>query len=171
MNFVTISGSSRLDSSNARLLNSLSFLLPQHHFEKIDWLNELPLFCANKDHHPWPKKVLEWRNKTKAAEAIIISTPEYIHNMPAVLKNALEWLTSSGELSQKKVLALTFTPHAPRGEKAMQSLLWSLKALDANIVGQLALYQNKIQFDEQGHILESEARNLLYDSIEYCITS
>ena len=54
--------------------------------------------------------------------------------MPALIKNALEWITSSGELVGKKVLAITFTPNEPRGDKAMQSLLWSLQALDANIV-------------------------------------
>jgi len=85
------------------------------------------------------------RQQVSSADAVIFCTPEYIHNIPAVLKNCLEWLTSSGELMHKKVLAMTYTPAPPRGEKAMQSLLWSLGALEARIIASLPLYQTEVQ--------------------------
>ena len=108
----------------------------------------------------------------KQSDAVIITTPEYIHNLPALLKNALEWLTTSGELAQKRVLAMTFTPHSPRGEKAMQSLLWSLQALDANVVVQLPLYQNEIEFefDKTEAIIENKEAEILMEAINLLVT-
>lgn len=166
MKILSISGSSRSASSNVKLLDSLPKLYPKYQFQHKKDLHQLPLFRADDDHHPLPTSVLKWRNQVAKADAVIICTPEYIHNMPALLKNALEWLTSSGELAQKAVLAITFTPHPPRGKKAMQSLLWSLQALEARIVGQLDLYQNEISFDEQGIQAGADILELLTMSMD-----
>lgn len=165
MQILTISGSSRPKSSNLRFLRSLAFLNGQYNFQYFNQIINLPLFIAENDRAPWPEEVIAWRNSVKEADAVIISTPEYIHNVPAVLKNALEWLTSSGEMMDKRVLPITFTPHPPRGEKAMQSLLWSLSALKANIVTQLPLYQSEIDFDETGNIVNEEIVEMIQEAI------
>ncbi|MGB3546695.1 MAG: NAD(P)H-dependent oxidoreductase, partial [Saprospiraceae bacterium] len=78
--------------------------------------------------------------------------PEYAHNIPAALKNALEWLVAGGELSGKPVLAVTYTPHAPRGEDAMQSLCATLSALDMRVVAQLPLYRNEVMVEADGQL-------------------
>lgn len=165
MNILTISGSTRKDSANTRLLEALPSLFPEPSFQYYEGIRQLPLFQAEADKHPWHKEVLAWRTAITTADALIISTPEYIHNLPALIKNALEWVTSSGELAQKKVLAITFTPHEPRGEKAMQSLLWSLQALNANVVVSLPLYQNEVEFDLSGSFIENEAVVMLQEAI------
>jgi NAD(P)H-dependent FMN reductase len=165
MNILTISGSSRPQSTNIRLLESLPHLFPHLSFERYITLDQLPLFKAATDHFPWPKEVLKWRRAINQSDALIICTPEYLHNLPALIKNALEWLTSSGELMKKPVLAITFTPIEPRGEKAMQSLLWSLQALDARIVAQLPLYQQEVRFLENGSLKGVEAIQLLKEGM------
>jgi len=164
MKILTISGSSRNDSSNSKLLDALPFLFGEKTFERFA-ISDLPLFRPELEKLKLPQKVKDWRAKVKTADAIIISTPEYIHNLPAQIKNALEWLTTSGELFHKPVLPITFTPHEPRGEKAMQSLLWCLQALDARVVAQLPLYQNEIQFDVDGKIIEDENSEMLKEGI------
>ena len=169
MKILTISGSSRIDSANTRLLKAIPKLVQHPTFEHFQDLNQLPLFQAESDKHPWDKAVFAWRKAVSAADAVIISTPAYIYNMPALLKNALEWVTSSGELAQKRVLVITFTPHPPRGEKAMQSLLWSLQALEANVVVQLPLYQNELTFGANGNILENESSEMLKEAIQLLI--
>ena len=88
--------------------------------------------------------------------------------MPALIKNALEWITVSGELAGKKVLALTFTPTAPRGEKAMQSLLWSLQALDAHILVSLSLFQTELAFTSDGEII-GEGADVLKEALNLFI--
>ena len=169
MKIITISGSSRSDSANTRLLTALPKLFPQHTFQQYAQINQLPLFQADADKHPWQEAVLAWRTATANSDALIISTPAYIHNIPALLKNALEWVTSSGELAQKRVLAITFTPHAPRGEKAMQSLLWSLQALKANVVVSLPLYQNEIEYDASGNFTKNEAVDMLIEGLNLLV--
>jgi NAD(P)H-dependent FMN reductase len=165
MTILTISGSSRSDSSNVRLLGALPALSPEHQFKYFEGIHHLPLFQADLDQAPWPVTVLQWRKEVQYADALIISTPEYIHNIPASIKNALEWITSSGELADKRTLPITFTPLEPRGEKAMQSLLWSLQALKAQIIGQLPLYQNEIDLDSLGSLSETGASEMLREGI------
>jgi len=161
-----INGSSGTNSTNAKLLDAIPKLFPQQYIYRYQTLEELPLFLAHQDHHPWAPSVLAWRAAVAKSDAVIISTPEYIYNLPALLKNALEWLASSGELLKKPVMPITFLPNAPRGKKAMQSLLWSLQALDARVVTQLSLYQNEIVFNEQGSIEENEGSKLLKAAIK-----
>ncbi|MEM1119996.1 MAG: NADPH-dependent FMN reductase [Bacteroidota bacterium] len=165
MKILTISGSTRPESANVRLLATLPGLFPEHTFTFYAQLSYLPIFKAEIDKYPWHAEIVNWRTAVRTADAIIFSTPEYIHNMPALLKNALEWLTSSGELAQKRVLAMTFSPRKPRGEKAMQSLLWSLQALDANVVVQLPLYQDEINFTKRGQLIENESSEMLKAAI------
>ena len=166
MNILTISGSARQDSTNVKLLEALPFLFSQHHIYRFDKLHLLPIFTEIIDETSYSEIVMEWRKAVKESDAVIISTPEYIFNLPAVIKNALEWLTASGEMTQKKVLPITFLPHEPRGEKAMQSLLWSLQALDVQIVTQLPLYQTEIEFDNNGKIVGGEGVGILKEAIQ-----
>ena len=163
---LTISGSTRKDSSNIKLLEALPYLFPQKNITRFDSLHQFPIFREIEDENSYPKIVLDWRKAITNSDAIIISTPEYIHNVPAVIKNALEWVTASGELHHKKVLPITFLPNPPRGAKAMESLLWSLRAMEANIVAQLPLYQNEMEFDENGKLVENESVEILKEAIQ-----
>ena len=162
MKILTISGSSRTDSSNSKLLDHLSDLGLDHNYERTNLHFELPLFQAESDSNPLPVLVKKWRNQLSTADAVIFCIPEYIHNMPAVIKNALEWIASSGELVGKRVLPITFTPSEPRGERAMQSLKWSLQALDSNIIVELALYKSQITYDPQ---ISGEGAEILKEAI------
>lgn len=158
---LTISGSSRQVSSNVRLLKALAALDVDNEYIHYDNLSNIPLFAAEDDKHPWPVQVLEWRAAIKDADAIIICTPEYIHNLPAQIKSALEWITTSGELAGKSTLAMTYTPHEPRGERAMQSVLWSLEALDANVIAQVAVYQDQIKVEDDKIVGDKEMSEML----------
>ena len=47
----------------------------------------------------------------------------------------------------------------------MQSLTWSLQALDTKIVTQLALFQKEIKFDDNGIFSEEEVLEILKEAI------
>jgi len=162
---LTISGSSRSDSSNVNLLKALPTLKPHYNFIHYEALSKMPLFAAEDDRHPWPEEVLDWRLAIKECSAVIFCTPEYIHNLPAQIKSAMEWIASSGELVGKPTLAMTYTPSAPRGERAMQSLLWSLEALDANVIAQFPIYQDQIKVVDGKVQGDSEALEMLTEVI------
>lgn len=161
MIILTLSGSARPESSNRKLLNALASLAPGH--EYIDGTAlaiRLPLFLADREEDV-PAVVKKWKSALRLADALVISTPEYLHNLPALIKNAFEWIAQTGELVGKAVLCVTFTPHPPRGEKAMESLQWSLNALDAKTVGQVALYREEVIFRADGTLDECEGRFIL----------
>ena len=159
MKILTISGSARNDSSNTRLLKNLDILNEKIDFRHTRLHFQLPLFNAELEGNP-PRVVQDWKKVISDVDCIVVCTPEYIRNMPAALKNALEWVTASGEMSGKKVLAMTYTPHKPRGEKAMQSLLWSLQALDANILASLELYKTDLNIENDGKITGNSSEML-----------
>lgn len=165
MNILTISGSTRSESKNTQLLNYFGILFPEHSFNVFP-IKKLPLFHPELDQPPLPEIIKSFKTEIKNSDAVIFTTPEYIYNIPASLKSALEWLTSSGELFDKKVLAITYTPNEPRGEKAMQSLVWSLTALDAKVLTSLSLYHTDISFDENGILKIKEGVLLLKEAIK-----
>lgn len=143
-----ISGSSREESSNIYFLRKLCTDFRDNAIKYSHIIHDLPLFRSENDNSDIPEIVSEWRSLVVQSSAMIISTPEYLHNLPASIKNALEWLTTTGELNEKKVLPITLTPHHPRGENAMKALLWSLQALNADIVAQLPSYKNELYTDD-----------------------
>jgi chromate reductase len=154
-NIFAISGSAASISSNATFLKTVKKALTEEYSITIfEHLRALPLFSPDLLGVPLPETVLQFKESLKGAEAVIICTPEYNHNIPAVLKNALEWTSDSGEFFQKSVLPITFTPHAPRGEWAMQSLISTLKSLEARVPVQLSLYKNDFKWKDQMPILE-----------------
>lgn len=143
MNVLTLCGSAKINSQNQKLLDLIETSLPKYRFSHCDFLSKLPLFI-DSDNREKSDLVEKFKLEISESDLIIISTPEYTFNIPALLKNAFEWITASGELYQKKLIAIVFTPNAPRGERAMQSLLFSLTALDANVLTSCQLYQNEI---------------------------
>lgn len=142
---VAISGSASSQSSNAQLLHIMSETFAKtYHIAVYDELWKWPLYSPESEQSGVPTIVQQLRTQLATADAVIICTPEYVHNIPAALKNMLEWVTTSGELHEKAVLPITFTPAAPRGQYAMVSLLQSLRACNAKIVTELPLYKNEL---------------------------
>jgi len=170
MRILAISGSASNKSSNTELLNAVrEYFSKEYNIEVFNQLREFPLFRPEDLEKEIPKLIQEFKQKIVGADAIIICTPEYTHNIPAVLKNAIEWITASGELADKKVLPITFTPHEPRGEYAMQSLLNSLKTMNANVVTQMPLYKTEIEFNDHGIQLNDEYRFLIGEGLKLLV--
>lgn len=163
MQILTVSATNHPNASNVRLLKALAVLDSPHEFMYFEQLADLPLFSIEKAEN---QLVKDWKATVKKADAVIFTTPEYLHNLPAVLKNALEWLTSGGELTNKKTIAMTCTPHAPRGEKAMQSLLWSLHALDANVILKFPVYAVNDKLNDANEVIDKELQEILAVALE-----
>jgi NAD(P)H-dependent FMN reductase len=59
----------------------------------FDGLADLPFYSEDIDRAPIPAGVAKLRDAAVAAAALLIVTPEYNGSMPAVLKNAIDWLS------------------------------------------------------------------------------
>lgn len=83
-----------------------------------------------------PAAVLDWRAQLHAADAIVISSPEYAHGVSGVLKNALDWVVGSGEFSGKPVALFNASP---RASLAQASLAEIIRTMDARLVDEAAV--------------------------------
>ena len=162
---LTVSGSPYPETKTSRLLRACGNLTTLPVVASVS-VATLPPFQPSAGGASAPDLIVRWRQEWVAAAAVVIATPAYLDNVPGVLKNALDWLAASGEASGKPVLPITFPPHAPRGEHTMQSLVWSLQALGANVVARLPLYQQATHFTDNGDIAEGETRELLSAALE-----
>ena len=103
---LTVSGSLRAGSSNAALLSAAALVAPAEvTVRSFDGLGELPAFNPDleSDESTMPAAVTRWREALVAADAVLISSPEYAHGIPGALKNALDWVVGTGELVGKPV--------------------------------------------------------------------
>ena len=163
---LTISGSAGRPSSNTQLLQAVIKSYPDYSWQLYDRLIELPLYRPDLEQKRILKEVDDFRSLVKESRAVMISTPEYLHNIPACLKNGLEWLRTNGELHEKPVLPITFTPRSPRGQYAMVSLCNSLQALQARIVAEMPLYRNEMQFIGDAFSLSEEDKEMFSAALE-----
>ncbi len=104
MHLLAISGSLRTHSSNTALVHAVARVLPDGATLSIyGGLALLPAFNPDLDTDPPLPAVAEFRTELAHADAVIISSPEYAHGVPGVLKNALDWTVGSGEFVGKPV--------------------------------------------------------------------
>lgn len=132
---LAISGSLRQKSSNTALMNAMiSLASPNLDFTIYNGLGELPHFNPDMDMDEGPIQVRELRTQLKEADGVLICTPEYGNGVPGVLKNALDWIVSSGEFMNKPTAVISASPSSLGGDKAHASLLLTLNMINAEIV-------------------------------------
>ena len=87
MKILGISGSLRNASVNTALLRRAAALTPNGvTFIVYDGLGNLPHFNPELDREPLPPAVSDFRSHLTSSAGVIISSPEYAHGTPGVLK-------------------------------------------------------------------------------------
>jgi len=82
-------GSLRKGSYNKSLLRAALEMVPADAELEIFDIEGIPPFNQDLENQP-PEKVKEFKAKIRAADAILIATPEYNYSIPGVLKNAID---------------------------------------------------------------------------------
>jgi chromate reductase len=86
-----MAGSLRKESYNRAALRAAQQLVPAGaRLEVYELDANLPGFNEEQERQP-PQSVVELKNRIRAADAILISTPEYNYSIPGVLKNTIDW--------------------------------------------------------------------------------
>jgi chromate reductase len=83
-------GSLRKSSFNKALLRAAGELLPAAAELEVFDLEGIPPFNQDLEQQ-LPQRVRDFKSGVRAADALLIVTPEYNYSMPGVLKNALDW--------------------------------------------------------------------------------
>ncbi len=157
MNILGLCGSLQARSSNAALLRAAAKSAPAGvGFTTFDSLGDLPHFNPDLEAggSAVPGPVAGFRARLDEAGGVLIATPEYAHSLPGVLKNALDWVVGSGELSGKRVAVLGGAPNQAGGLRAQLALIPVLLAMDAVVVANLALPHVRKALDEAGEVAD-----------------
>ena len=169
MRILALSGSLRAQSLNTLLLREAARLAPPGMaFAFWERLDDLPHFSPERDLDPLPATVVELRALIAASDALLFCTPEYIHAMPAVLKNLLEWVVSCGDCVAKPTAAWSASPSLEGGAKAQASLVHTLEVMSAKVVhaSSLCLTLARSGMDEDGHLKDPATATALRHALE-----
>src|SRR5436309_2928635 len=90
MNVCVLVGSLRKASFNGKLANALISLRPSSLKLDIVEIGQLPLYNEDLETAAPPAQWTAFRQRVKAADAVLFVTPEYNRSVPAVLKNAID---------------------------------------------------------------------------------
>jgi chromate reductase len=85
-----IAGSLRKGSLNRAALRAAQHLVPEGVNLEIFDLEGIPPFNQDEEANP-PERVALLKARARAADAILLVTPEYNYSIPGVLKNAIDW--------------------------------------------------------------------------------
>lgn len=169
MTALTVCGSLRAKSSNLALLEAYALLAPADvKVVRYGDLGLLPHFNPDLDGDALPSAVHEMREAVHRADFVVFSTPEYIHALPAALKNLLEWIVSDPRFYQKRVVILQTNN---RSTFAQTSLVEVLQTMSANIIKDASvvvpLASNSVSSDQI--VSHSEWSRTLIESLSAAI--
>jgi chromate reductase len=155
---LAISGSLRRASSNGAIVAAAARLAPTGVVVEIyDGLATLPHFNPDLDRaldDPLlPEPVRALRRAVDAADALVISSPEYAHGVPGSLKNALDWLVGGSEMVEKPVALWNTAPHATH---AQASLAETLRTMSARLVPEAELSLGVRGRDADGIVADAD---------------
>jgi chromate reductase, NAD(P)H dehydrogenase (quinone) len=92
LNILTICGSLRKGSFNAALARALPPLAPAGlSIKPAPAWAEIPIYNHDIQDAGWPAPVNTWADAIRAADGVIIVSPEYNWTIPGGLKNAIDW--------------------------------------------------------------------------------
>jgi chromate reductase len=124
---LTLCGSLRTQSSNRSLLGAAGRIAPVgvafDHYTAID---RLPHFNPDIEHTALPVEVADLRRRVGAADAILISCPEYARGIPGSFKNALDWLVGGHEFPGKPIALFNASPRASDAQAALRLVLTTM---------------------------------------------
>lgn len=116
-----ISGSLRKQSTNTMALRNAQKLAPEGMAIEIADISNIPLYNGDLHAQGEPLSVTQLKSQIRAADAVLIATPEYNFSIPAVLKNALDWVSRPPDppFNEKPVAILGVAP-GPVGTARVQ---------------------------------------------------
>jgi chromate reductase, NAD(P)H dehydrogenase (quinone) len=158
-----LSGSLRRDSHNRKLLRAAAQELPPGSRLAVwEGLAGLPAYDQDLDVAPAPPEVRQLRDALAAADAILVSTPEYNHSIPGALKNALDWASrpfAHNVLRGKPVAVVGASTGLFGAVWAQAETRKVLKAIGAEVVErELPVGSADGAFDDEGRLVDPDLR-------------
>lgn len=150
-----ISGSLRAEATNTKLLHEAARLFGECEFSLLDI--RFPLYDGDDEAaNGVPATVQSASDQIGAADAVIISTPEYNKGPSGVLKNGLDWISRAegSPWNGKPVAVMSAAAGRAGGERAQMILRGFMVPFRPRILQgpEIHLANSSNQFDDEGHL-------------------
>ena len=167
MQLLGVCGSLRGSSTNSRLLEAVTRLLPVDlHLTTL--VGRLPLF--NPDIRVESSGVvLEWVQEMRSADGLIISTPEYARGYPGALKNALDWLVNTDALVAKPFIMLSASARSTIGRDTLTTVIETMSGVHV-VEGSISVNLLGTQTDVASIINSTEHAPRIGDAISHLVS-
>ncbi|WP_150463765.1 NADPH-dependent FMN reductase [Francisella sp. XLW-1] len=134
MKYLFLSGSFHSKSRSLAILKNLESYFDGCEIMTPD-LTKLPFYSEDYSENK-PDLVMELISQVEGSKGIVICSPEYNHSIPAVLKNAVDWISRpayNSVLKNKPVTIITQAQSPVGGARAQAQLKLVLDATLAKI--------------------------------------
>lgn len=168
------SGSLRKGSYNTALLRAAVGLVPANAKLEVFDLAGIPPFNQDEEGFP-PERVKEFKAKVRAADAILIASPEYNYSIPGVLKNAIDWASrpyGDNAFEGKPVAVISASIGMLGGARAQYHLRQAFVFLNMHPVNRpevmMPFAASKV--DADGNLNDSTTKGLIKDLLENLVS-
>ena len=158
LKLIGLVGTNSKRSTNRQLLQYMQKHFADQAAIELVEIKDIPLFNEPAD-KKLPTIVMEIAEKIKAADGVIIGTPEYDHSIPASLMSALAWLSYGIYPMINKPVMITGASYGTLGSSRAQLQLRQIldaPELKASVMpGSEFLLSHSLQaFDKEGNLID-----------------
>jgi len=168
--FVAISGSLRKESYNTMVLKATQKLVPVDVTIEQLSIADIPIYNFDLHEKVFPESIEKICTSIKAADGVIIVTPEYNYSIPGVLKNVIDFLSRHPlkPFNKKVVGIISASPSLLGGVRAqfhLRQILVAVNAISMNIP-EVVITEVNTKFDEAGNLTDEKTTAFLKKFID-----
>ncbi len=157
-----IPGSLRKASYNRGLIRAAQTLVPDGVTLEVFDLDGIPLYNQDEETRP-PARVTQLKSRIRAADAILIATPEYNYSIPGVLKNAIDWASrpyGDSAWDSKPVAIMGASVGFTGAARAQYHLRQAFVYLNMHTLNrpEVMVGNAASRFDDQGNLTDESSR-------------
>lgn len=164
-------GSLRKASLNAAALRAARDLAPPGMTIEIGDISAVPIF--NDDDlkaRGLPEPVERLCDAVRAADAVLISSPEYNYSIPGVLKNAIDWISRAAPppFADKPVAIMGASPGMLGTSRMQYDLRKVFVFLDGRVLNkpEVMIGGAASKFDAEGRLVDQTTRDIIGKQLE-----
>ena len=170
MRVLAFAGSLRQGSYNRGLLRAAQELSPPGMDVELYEIGDLPFYDGDVEAGGVPEAVSRFREAIRAADAVLIATPEYNRGTSGVLKNAIDWASRPPRrsvLDGKPVAVVGASTGLGGTANAQRQLRDALLFPGAQTLpDELLISRARERFDDNGDLVDATTRAALARHLE-----
>lgn len=165
-----LSGSLRAGSFNTALLRAARELAPPGMSIDIFDIASIPFYNDDVRLAGYPDEVVEFREAVRAADGVLIASPEYNRSVPGVLKNAIDWASRRPDqpFAGKPMAIMGVSNGALGAAFANYHLRQIFVFMDARTVNgpEVMIGGARTKFDDSLNLVDEPTRRFVADHLE-----